>query len=160
MKILALTGEDVDIISAHVQDMVIDRTAMQYSRHNRQFSLAGDRFCHEDMFNISARLMRRYRRTDSLVQIHHVKAVRMKDARSSAAGPLADDEMAPKEDMLTLLAIRFVPADPDGKSGDPGGQIYLYFANGAELCVDVECPEVSLTDQGTPRRTPVRPLHL
>ena len=158
MKILALTGEDVNVISAHVQDMVVRRTAMHYSKDHRLFSFAGDRFCHEDLLKVSTRLMRRYRRTDSLVQIHHVKAVRMKTG--SASGPVADDEMPPEEGVLTLLSIRFVPADADEKRGDPGGQIYLFFENGAELCMDVECPEISLTDQGTPRRTPIRPLHL
>lgn len=178
MKILALTDSDVDVISAHVQDMVIQRSAMRYLKQEKLFVFAGDRFCHEDLLNVSNRLARRYRRIDALVQIHHVNAVKMKGFSTlSPVAASAEDEEEGRADaesesadsattdcLLTLLSLRFVPnkmmAGEAADADDPGGRIFLLFESGAELCLDVECPEVSLSDQGEARRTPVRPLHL
>ena len=58
------------------------------------------------------------------------------------------------DDILSLLAIDFVPAEDS-----PAGVIELIFSGNAALRLDVECIEARLTDLGAAWETPSRPRH-
>lgn len=147
MKILALSNNDLDIISTYTQDMVIHPTALSYLKNTRQFVLAGDRFCHEVLQDRKKRLLRQYRRCDALLRVHNVLAVQ-------SLGVIVPK---PEEiiETLVLMAIRFEPG-----AEKPEGFVNLLFDENRQIRIHVECLEVSLADQGNERRTPIRPIHL
>jgi hypothetical protein len=57
------------------------------------------------------------------------------------------------DDILSLLAIRFKPADP------PSGTIELIFAGTAAIRLEAECIEARLTDLGAAWEASSRPVH-
>ena len=56
-------------------------------------------------------------------------------------------------DVLSLLAIRFLPADA------PAGTVDLVFAGGGTIRLDVECIEARLADLGGAWEASSRPAH-
>ena len=60
---------------------------------------------------------------------------------------------ARKQEVLSLLALRFVPGDA------PAGAIELVFAGGASIRLEVECVEARLTDLGGAWTAGSRPTH-
>jgi Protein of unknown function (DUF2948) len=139
LKLVALDEEDLAIISAHVQDAVMKVEHLDYAKASSQFILTMNRFAWEA--GAGGRRAGDERRLSVLnfARVTSVKAHRINPRK--------------KADVLSLLAIRFLPSDP------PGGAIELVFAGDASIRLDVECIEARLTDTGGAWAASSRPAH-
>jgi hypothetical protein len=140
LKLVGLDAEDLDIISAHVQDAVFKVGDLDYSPQHHQFVLTGNRFVWEEA---GGRNQRTFERRRSVLHFDCVKAVRTLGISRSRP-----------DDVLALLSVRFLP----GKT-PPAGEIELIFAGDASIAIEVECVEVQLADQGGAWETAFRPKH-
>jgi hypothetical protein len=139
LKLLALDEEDLSVISAHVQDAVLKVADLQFRPAEKRFLAVVNRFAWERAMGW---FRRRFERRRTVLRFDRVLHVR------HAGFDLSDGEA-----VLSLLAIRFLPADP------PTGTIELIFSGGAAVRLEAECIEVELADLGPAWRTRARPVH-
>jgi hypothetical protein len=141
LKLLALDGEDLGIISAHMQDAVFKVGDMSFDARAGQFSLAANRFDWERAQEKSAK--NRFERHRAALVFKRVRGVRSQgiDRRSS-------------DTVLSLLAIRYTP-EGDG----PEGLIELALSGSATLSLKVECIEAQLADIGGTWAAASKPQH-
>ena len=139
LKLLALDKDDLDVVSAHMQDAVFKVGDVRWSATERSLSLAANRFD----WQAANGKRKGFERHRAALVFKRVQAV-----RSSGI----DRER--KEDVLSLLAIRFAQKDEG-----PDGTVELVLAGGATIALDVECIEVALADIGGAWETASRPRH-
>ena len=118
LRLLAEDGEDLQIISAALQDAILRPVDIRWERQARRLTVTLSRFCWECG---GARVR-------SALQFGDVEAVQSRDL------PRAPD--AP----LSLLAVGF----QEGEA--PGGDVILMFAGGGDMRVAVECLDAVLAD--------------
>ncbi len=138
LKLLALDTEDLEVISAHVQDAVVRVADMGYARGDRRFALLMNRF---DWESGTGRRNKGVRKRAAL----HFDGV-----QSVATNGF--DPAAP-EGVLELLAITFMPID------GPAGIVELRFAGGGTVRLGVECLEARLSDLGASWAAAAKPSH-
>jgi len=138
LKLLALDTEDLEVISAHVQDAVVRVADMGYARGDRRFALLMNRF---DWEADSGRRGKGVRKRAAL----HFDAVQ--SVVTNGFDP------ASPEGVLELLAIGFTPID------GPAGIIELSFAGGGTVRLGVECLEARLSDLGAAWAATAMPKH-
>ncbi len=138
LKLLALDSEDLDVLSAHVQDAVVRVVDMGYARGDRRFAL----------------LMNRY---DWTSEQPRTKGLRKRAGlhfdRVMSVAYAGFDPAAP-EGVLNLLALTFMPG-PDGVSGI----VEIAFAGGGTVRLSVECLEARLADLGSAWAAAAKPAH-
>jgi hypothetical protein len=139
LKLGAFDPDDLQVISAQMQDAVLTVGNMKYLPHQQKLVLVANRFDWEEAERNTAPP---YRRCLSGVQFARVRSVRSRKIRQ-------DD----KDAVLMLLAIDFKPGDL------PAGEIILRFAGGGDLRIEVECVEAKLEDLGPQWATTVKPVH-
>ena len=139
LKLLALDGEDLAVISANMQDAVFKVGDMAYAPRGLQFSLAANRFDWEK----SDGKAKGFERHRAALVFKRVLAARTQGI-----------DRRRRETVLSLLAIRFEP-----KGEGPDGTIELTLSGNASLALDVECIEVQLADIGGAWETASRPHH-
>ena len=127
LKLAALDTDDLETISAHLQDATVSVGDMAYLPHERRFAMVVNRF--DWLAADSARP--EYRRRRSGLQIHRVLR-----AATHGFSP-ADGER-----VLNLLAITFAPGEA------PSGTLTLVFSAGAAIRLEVECIEAAVSDLG------------
>jgi hypothetical protein len=130
LKLIALDSEDLEIVSAHVQDAVV-RTA------DRRFAL----------------LMNRY---DWTSDVKRSKGLRKRAAIHFEAvkhAAFAGFDPAAPEGVLNLLAIQFQPTDA------PSGIVELSFAGGGTVRLTVDYLEARLADLGAAWAATAKPTH-
>lgn len=140
LMLMGVDGEDLEVISAHVQDAVFKVGDIDYDAARRQLTLTGNRFAWE---RASGLLRRRYERRRAALAIKRAGHVRTRGI----------DRGRP-DDVLSLLSLRFVPGDEP-----PAGVLELVFAGDATIAVEVECLEVQLADVGGAWETRFKPKH-
>lgn len=140
LKLVALDEEDLAIISAHVQDAVLKVRDLTFLQQEKRFALAMNRFAWER--EKRALFRRKHERHYSVLHFERVLAARSAGIR-----------MDKPDEVLSLLAVRFVPGEP------PSGTIELLFSGDAAVQLDVECIEARLADTGAAWDTPIRPRH-
>lgn len=118
LRLLAEDADDLQIISAALQDAILRPVDIQWERKARCLTLVLSRFCWECG---GQRVM-------TAMQFGDVQAV--KSRRLSRA----------PESALELLAIDFMPTEA------PSGRVIMMFAGGGDLRIDVECLDAVLTD--------------
>ena len=138
LKLIALDTEDLEVISAHVQDAVVRVADMGYARGDRRFALLMNRF---DWTTTQGRRDKGVRKRSAL----HFDAVQSVVTNGF-------DPSAP-EGVLSLLAITFAPID------GPAGIVELSFAGGGTIRLGVECLEARLSDLGAAWAAAARPAH-
>lgn len=139
LKLLALDEEDLQIISAHMQDSVFKAVDLEWLPKRGQFCLVVNRFVWEK----AERAKEGFERRRAAVTFKRVSAVR-------TLGVNRQDRQA----VYSLLAIRF------SKNGDgPDGVVELTLAGGSAISLDVECIEAQLADTGGVWGTENRPSH-
>ena len=139
LKLLALDTEDLDVISAHVQDAVVRVADMGYARGDRRFALLMNRFDWE-----SGKQGRRDKGQRKRAALHF-------DAVQSVVTAGFDPNST--DGVLELLAIVFQPID------GPAGIIELQFAGGGTVRLGVECLEARLADLGATWGASNTPTH-
>lgn len=146
LKLAALDAEDLDILSAHLQDALIRVGDMRYLPREQRFAFIANRFnwlsAETDAPAGAARPREEYERRRAGVHFERVRAVRAAHLRQDA-----------KDAVLELLAVRFEPGEA------PGGAIVLVFAGGGAIRLEVECVESVLKDLGPAWTTGTCPSH-
>ncbi len=137
LKLIALDAEDLQIVSAHVQDAVVRIADMGLAQADRRFALMLNRFDWTGTDNRG-----KGRRKRAALRFEYIRAVRTSGINPRASGGV-----------LELLAIRFTPTDA------PAGTVTLDFAGGAAVALDVECLEARLHDLGAAWAAKAVPAH-
>lgn len=145
LKLIAMDGEDLPILSAHLQDAILRPHEMVYDRAKKQLTFPVRRFVHEDPASRRWLFARRERRMSVL----HIERV----LRISAQG-LA---LPAKEDVQPLVLLSMV--FHRDQEGVPCGDIELVFAGDVRLRLSVECIEMQLTDTDARWQASGRPKH-
>lgn len=127
LKLAALDADDLETISAHLQDATVTVGDMAYLPHERRFAMVVNRFDWLTANNARPE----YHRRRAGVQIHRV-------LRAATHGFLPGDSGR----VLNLLAITFAPGEA------PSGTLTLVFSAGAAIRLDVECIEAAVADLG------------
>lgn len=138
LKLIALDTEDLEVLSAHVQDAVVRVADMGYARGDRRFALLMNRF---DWESGQGRRDTGQRKRAAL----HFDGVQ--SVVSNGFDP------ASAEGVLNLLAISFIPID------GPAGLVELSFAGGGTVRLGVECLEARLSDLGAAWAAAAKPAH-
>ncbi len=139
LKLVALDPQDLNVISAHVQDAVMKVGELQFLSHDRRFVIPMKRLAWEAVLG---RFRKKAERRQSVLHFDRVLSVK-------AAGL---DRTKPAV-VLSLLAIRFAAADA------PAGTVELDFSGGATIRLDVECIEARLADIGGAWEASSVPIH-
>lgn len=139
LKLVALDEEDLAIISAHVQDAVMKVGDISFLPARKRLVLVLNRFVWEKKHRWFSRDEERRR---SVLHFERVLSL-------ASAGI----DRTAKEQVLSLLALRFTPSDA------PAGVLELLFSGGATLRLQVECVEAGLADTGGAWQARGRPRH-
>jgi hypothetical protein len=140
LKLIALDEEDLQILSAHLQDSVLKVDDVEYLAAEKKLVLGVNRFVWEQAVDGKRRRTFERRRTALLFdRVRNVKATGI-DRRHG-------------DDILSLLAIHFIVADA------PSGIVELTFAANKALRLEVEAIEAQLTDLGPAWETAFKPEH-
>ncbi len=137
LKLAALDADDLSVISAHLQDAVLQAGDLAWLADRHRFVLVARRFDHDVPLGDPPR-----RRLTGV----HFERVNGVKARGLAAGDKSDRT-------LSLLAITFEPGEP------PSGIATLVFAGGVAIRLDLECIEVRMKDLGPVWEAEGRPDH-
>lgn len=142
LRLQALDGDDLKVISALVQDAVFPVTEMTWEPKRRRFAALLNRFRWED--HPRAEVSGDFERVQSLLVINDVLAV--------ASNGL---DRGDKDLVLSVLAVDFQPGE------DGAGHVTLLLAGDGEIRLSVECLDVALSDVTRPYLAPSRkaPAH-
>lgn len=123
LKLVALDAEDLEVLSAHLQDFVLHVGDLVFLPRERRFAFVGNR--------ADRRVDGELRRRRAAGHFDRVLSVRARGV----------DRSAP-DMVLNLLAITFAETEA------PSGLIELSFSGGASLRLEVECIEAQAVDLG------------
>ena len=138
MRLLAEDADDLRVVSAAVQDAVLQAKDISWTPSKRRLLLELNRFRYEAPPS-KDKTYERVRAGLSFDGVLSVKAKHMPSPKST--------------DVRQLLSIAFEAGDP------PGGVIRLIFAGGGEMRLDVEVLDVRLVDTETVWPTRRKPRH-
>jgi hypothetical protein len=139
LKLVALDEQDLNVISAHVQDAVLKVGELKFMPREKRFVLPMNRFAWETQTGL---LPAKPQRRNSILHFERVNAAK---ATGNVLGKAAD--------VLELLTIRFNPGEA------PGGSVDVVFSGGGAIRLDVECVEARLSDLGGAWEASSRPQH-
>ena len=137
LTLAAQDPEDLEVISARLQDAVLKMKDIVYLPKKRRFAAVFNRFKWESGKRGDLRVR-------SGLHFDGVLSVKSKNLKRGAP-----------EAVLSLLAIRFTPA----AAGDPAGTVELVFADGGTILLDVECLDAGLADVSGEWAARGRPSH-
>jgi hypothetical protein len=123
----AADSEDLEILSARLQDGLARLRDLVWMPRQRRFTALFNRFLWESG---------RPQRTRAVLSVDSVLKVQSQNIKLGAG-----------EAVVSLLAIRFTPSD---EAENPGGEIALLFSGGGAIRLEVECIDAALADLGRP----------
>jgi hypothetical protein len=132
LRLLAQDAEDLQVISAALQDAVAKVGDITYEPAARRVTVALNRYRWESGGQ----------RVRAALQLGGVLKVQSRKLRRDA-----------KDAVVELLSLTFEPGE------EPGGCVVLNFAGDADLKVEVECLDAVLADVSEPWPTPNAPRH-
>jgi Protein of unknown function (DUF2948) len=139
VKFIALDKEDLEVVSAHLQDAEIRVADVHWRPAEKRLVLAVDRFD----WPAAIASVPELRRCRAALRFERVLACKCKNVNPAG-----------KDQVLNLLAVEFTESIP------PGGVVTLTFSGGATLRLEVECLEAELADLGPIRVANCCPSHL
>jgi len=142
LKLIVLDSEDLEVVSAHLQDAVISVAEMIFAKSERRFAAIANRFDWTDALAKGRGRNASFKRRRAGLRIEHVLGAQL-------AGIDLDD----RRQMLNVLAIRFEPTVA------PEGHVTIDCAGGAAIRLHVECLEAELKDLGAAWTTKAKPVH-
>jgi len=138
LKLVALDKDDIEVVSAHVQDALVKVADIFWKPREHRFVVALNRF---DWMNaVDAGGMKivnkdadapDYRRCRTAMRFERVVACKCRGL-----------DQAARDATLNLLAVEFAECDA------PAGTVTLTFSGGAAIRLEVECLEAELADLG------------
>jgi hypothetical protein len=139
VKFIALDNEDLEVVSAHLQDAEVKVADVHWRPGEKRLVLAVDRFD----WPAALASVPHLRRCRAALRFERVLACKCKNVNPAG-----------KEQLLNLLAVEFTESNP------PGGVVTLTFSGGATLRLEVECLEAELADLGPIKVADCCPSHL
>jgi hypothetical protein len=139
VKFVALDRDDLEVISAHVQDALVKVADILWRPQEKRLVVA---LCRFDWLSAQARPPE-LRRCRSVLRFDRVNSCKCRSVNPAG-----------KDAILNLLAIEFQETDA------PAGVVTLTFSGGGVLRLEVECLESELADVGPSWPTATRPIHL
>jgi len=137
LKLTAADAEDLEMLSARLQDAVGKLKDFAWLPKQRRFAAMVNRFRWEEAKGPGTRVQA-VLRFDS---VSKVQSVNVKQGAPDA--------------VVSLLAIKFIP----NGEGDPAGTIELVLAGGGTIRLTVECIDAELADQTAPWAARAKPDH-
>jgi len=141
LKLHALDEEDLQVISAHLQDAIMRVQEMTYLPRQQRLAAVLNRFDWLDAERGSGKRGRYQRRQAAL------RFDRVLDAK------IQNIDKRRNDGVFELLTIQFHPSDP------PSGDVLLIFAGDAAIRLTVECIEAELRDLSAAWRARSKPEH-
>ncbi len=138
LRLIAQEAADVPVLSALVQDAVLEAGEMRYDRRRRRFAALVNRFRWEDRAE-AARENRPYERVRSLLTIEDVLAARVMGI-----------DPGRKDQVLSILSLSWEP----GTEG--AGRLVLILAGDGAVALELEALEIRLEDVTRPYAAPSR----
>ncbi len=139
LTLAAEDTEDLEIISARLQDAVAKVKDLVYLPKSQRFAALFNRFRWEENQDTRVR---------SGLTFAHVQSVKAQNLRREAP-----------EAVVSLLAIRFTATGGPNGEEDPSGEVELVFAGGGAIRLKVEYIEAELTDISGEWAALGRPAH-
>ncbi len=164
LKLLALDKEDLEVISAHLQDAVLMVGDLAWLPAQKRFAAVVNRFDWEADCRSATTGSKDHKRGKDAFQRRRT-ALRFDRV---LAAQTQNINLQNKRAVLSLLAIQFESSGgPDTGAADgnetagrePGGYVLLTFAGGGAIRLEVECIEAELRDLGAAWATKNRPQH-
>lgn len=146
LKLLALDSEDLEVISAYMQDATVRVEDMGFALEDQRFALLTNRFAWE-MDENAGGASKSPRKSSG-----QRKRAALRFDRVVGAVPSGIDLQA-RDGVLELLSIGFEAQD------EPSGTVTLLFAGGGTVVLEVECLEVKLHDLGAAWAAKAMPEH-
>jgi hypothetical protein len=132
LKLVAVDKDDIEIVSAHVQDALARIGDIFWQPREHRFVMAVNRF---DWMNatdaVSDGHAPDYRRCRTALRFERVTGCKCRGL-----------DQTNKEARLNLLAVEFAEREA------PAGTVTLTFSGGGAIRLDVECLEAELADLG------------
>jgi hypothetical protein len=148
LKLIALDSEDLNVISAHLQDAILRVGDMTYLPAERRFAAIANRFDWSKSSDDAGKTKRSaepFERRRTGLRFERVLSAKLHGI-----------DLKDKRAALALLAITF---EPTGGPETPEGDVTLTFSGGAAIRLNVECVEVALKDLGAAWATKHSPEH-
>jgi len=148
LKLIALDAEDLNVISAHLQDAVLRVGEMTYLPSEKRFVAIANRF---DWAKVAegtkadASPSGSFERRRAGIRFERVQSAKLQGI-----------DLKDKRATLALLAITF---EPSSGPETPEGDVTLTFSGRAAIRLKVECVEVELKDLGAAWATKHSPEH-
>jgi len=138
LKLLALNGEDLKVLSAHLQDSVILVKDMIFLKKSRTFLMMVNRFMWED---VERGIFRENKRIRCAVKFENVLEVKSRNISQKK-----------KDKILELLSI-------DSEVKNNKKELLITFAGNNEIILMVEEINILLDDVGLPWKVKHVPKH-
>ena len=144
LKLIALDKDDVEVMSAHVQDALVKVGDILWRPPEHRFVMAVNRFDWMNAVDSEALKSKApdYRRCRTALRFERVLACKCRNLDQTA-----------KDAQLNLLAVEFAMTDA------PAGIVSLIFSGGGVIRLEVECLEAELADLGQVSTAAIRPDH-
>jgi hypothetical protein len=142
LKLVALDKDDIEVISAHVQDALVYVGDIFWRPYDHRFVMALSRFDWMSVADANPQTKPDYRRCRTALRFERVLACKCRNLDQGA-----------KDRPLNLLAVEFTESD------SPGGTVSLIFSGGGVIRLDVECLEAELADLGEVSTAALCPDH-
>lgn len=144
VKLKAEDAADLEVVAAHLQDAILRVGDMVWLARGRRFAAVATRFCweHVDVAKGRPKEGKSFYRARTGMHFDNVLNVKARGFDQNEA-----------EAYLVLLGLTFEPG------ADGAGTVRLDFGGGAELALEVECLDASMSDQSAPWPTDQLPHH-
>lgn len=149
LKLLALDADDLNVVSAHLQDAVARVSDLAYLPTDKRFVAMVNRFdwlgAEETGSGTSwGRRKKSFERRQTALRFDRVQSARHQGL-----------DLTDTRRVLSLLAIQF---EPSGEQR-PDGRVTLVFSGACAIALEVECIECEMRDLGAAWVTGSRPTH-
>jgi hypothetical protein len=138
LKFVVLDEEDLEVVSAHLQDAVVKVADVLWRPAEKRLVVALNRFDWEGAQSERPQ----YRRRRTALRFERVLSCKCRKLNPAA-----------KDAALNLLAVEYAEAQA------PSGAVTLIFSGGGALRLEVECLEAELADLGPVLTAAVCPVH-
>jgi len=133
LKLVALDRDDVEVMSAHLQDALVKVGDIFWRPHEHRFVMAVNRFDWMNAADADALKGKssEYRRCRTALRFERVVSCKCRGL-----------DQRGKDAVLNLLAVEFAEHDT------PAGTVTMTFSGGGAIRLEVECLEAELVDLG------------
>jgi hypothetical protein len=142
LKLVALDKDDIEVVSAHVQDALVRVADVFWRPGEHRFVMALNRFDWMAAVEAKPNDKTDYRRCRTALRFDRVNACKCRNI-----------DRINKDARLNLLAVEFAETD------SPAGIVTLTFSGGGVIRLDVECLEAELADLGEVSTATLCPDH-